>query len=84
MKKVKLIPNWKEAWKFASMRLSGLGVILMSVFEAVHQGWIALPSQVEERIPNAALIALVIYILVMIGRIYKLTQRELHADEDNK
>lgn len=77
-KKIVPIPDWKQAWHFASIQWSAVGVVVMSILEAVHQGWLALPSQVSERIPNAPILALCIYVLVMVGRVYKLTQ-----DDDN-
>ena len=83
-KKIKLIPDWKQSWKFSSIRFSALGAVVMSIMEGVHQGWIAMPSEVSQRVPNAAVIALVIYILVMLGRIYRLTAGTEDDDEDSK
>lgn len=80
-KKVVLVHNWKDAWKWASIRTSVLGIILMGAMEGIYHGWILLPPQVLERIPNASAIALCLYVVILFGRICTTVQETHHGDK---
>lgn len=70
-KKLKLIPDWKQSWKFASVITSGLGVALMSLAELLGPTWNELPDSIQERVPHASTVALGLFALSMIVRIIK-------------
>ena len=76
MRGLEPIPDWKRAWKFASVQISTLGVILMVLVEFVNQAWIALPPQVVAQIPHTQYIAMVLFGLSLIGRVLKLKDKE--------
>lgn len=78
-----LIPNWKRAWKFASVQLPVLGLILMSVSDFVQQSWASLPPQFQKDIPHATTIAMIMFALSLVGRLVTLTQKD-NADADSK
>ena len=71
MMKLKLIPDWKRSWKFASIRWNLLGVVAMGVVEFLNQTWQSLPSDVRDNLPHASKIALVLFVLSIIGRMLK-------------
>jgi hypothetical protein len=71
---IKLIDNWKSAWKFASVQLSILGITLMTLLELANQTWISLPPALQEQVPNAQLVSLVLFIAITLGRIFKLKE----------
>lgn len=75
IKKLKLIDNWKQAHKFASMKFSALG-FLLSAADFCIQIWNVIPGSMMDRIPYAPLISMGLFILVIIGRIFKLTSDE--------
>lgn len=72
MRGIVLIPNWKRAWKFASIQISSLGVLIMGFLELVNQAWVSLPPSVVAHIPHTQTIALVLFGLGILGRLFKL------------
>ncbi|MNO13165.1 hypothetical protein D3C76_27930 [compost metagenome] len=71
MMKLKLIPEWKRAWKFASIRWNLLGVLAMGVVEFLNQTWQSLPPDVRDHLPHASKIAMALFVLSIIGRMFK-------------
>lgn len=69
--KVRLIDNWKKAWKLASVQWSAVGIVLTCVVEYLNSIWYSLPPQVVEKIPHSSYISIAIFVCVMIGRILK-------------
>lgn len=69
--KVTLIPDWKQAWKFASMRINAAGLFLMGAAEVLSQSWISVPPSLQAKLPHASSIALVLFGLGLVGRILK-------------
>lgn len=61
---MELIPDWKQAYKFASMKLMGLA----SVFGSV---WIMIPDDLRHRVPDSWAMGILVSMTVlgMIGRI---------------
>jgi hypothetical protein len=80
MKKLELVPDWKKAWKFASIQISTVGAVLMVLWEIVNQTWLAIPSELQANIPNSQHIALSLFVLGIFGRILKLKG----ADENDE
>lgn len=76
MKPVVLIPNWKKAWKFASVQISALGAVLMLMIELAGQAWISLPPHAQTLIPYSQHIALVLFVLGIFGRVLKLPEKK--------
>lgn len=68
---MKLVTDWKRAWRWSSVRLSALGAILMGAAEVAGSSWSALPPDVRDAIPHAQTIALVLFVLVPVARILK-------------
>lgn len=77
---MKLIPNWKMSWRFASMRWSALGIIIMGFLEAVYQGWLQLPPALADRLPHTSTISIILFVLVMAGRLFT----ALQGDEEDE
>lgn len=71
---IRVIDNWKKAWKFASVQINVIGLLCMSV-DFLGQTWNSLPPYLHERIPNASTIALVLFALGIIGRLLKLGEK---------
>lgn len=71
---MKLIPEWKRAWKFASVQWSVVG-ILCTLVEIANQTWSALPPAIAAKIPNSSQIALALFILVLVGRLIKFKEK---------
>lgn len=73
-----LIPNWKKAWRMASVQLSALGV-------AVTGAWVLTPYETQQAIlalfgiTEPGVIAMVGFVAVVYGRIVQ--QPGLHKDE---
>jgi hypothetical protein len=83
---MKLIPDWKKAWRFASMRWSALGIVLMGILEAFYQGWLQLPPAIADRLPHTSTISIILFVLVMVGRLFTALQGDDDecAEEDKR
>lgn len=81
-----LINNWRESWKFWSIRLGVVGTIFTSVFlaapEAAIYAWAAMPSDLKTLINPDAIkyIGIAILVLSFIARVIK--QTELEAENE--
>ena len=80
MRGIVLIPDWKRAWKFASIQISSLGVLIMGFLELVNQAWISLPPSVVSQFPHAQTIALTLFGLGIVGRLFKLKDKDDDAE----
>lgn len=81
MKKFHLIPNWKYAWKLGSIQWSLVGVFAMSFGESLYQGWVILPKEITSRMPNSSTIGLILFVIVIIARLFKKIQESHHGGE---
>ena len=79
--KIQPVSNWKRAWKFASVQLPVLGLLLMTMADFVQQSWAQLPPQFKKDIPHATTIAMIMFALSLVGRLFTLTRKE-PSDED--
>lgn len=74
---MKLIPEWRKALKFWSVRLSALGAILMSIVLAWPDSllylWSMMPAEVYAYLPErvSQVLALFIFVMTAISRIVK-------------
>lgn len=67
--KIKLVNEWRHAWKWASVRISAAGAVLMAVAEIAGQTWAGLPEDVRASIPHADTIALVLFVIIPLARV---------------
>jgi len=74
---MKLIDNWKESWKFWSMRLAALGTVIASVLvaspEAAMVAWNTFPEEFKQFIPPhwMPFIGIGIFACSMVARVIK-------------
>lgn len=68
---LELVPNWKRAYRWASVQLSAAGIIIFGILEVIQSGVISLPEHLLNRIPHGSSLALVLSFLTLIGRLYK-------------
>lgn len=71
---IRPVDDWKKAWKFASVQINFLGVLAMLV-DFMGQTWNSLPPHIHDKIPNASTIALVLFALGILGRLWKLKEK---------
>lgn len=73
----RLVADWRRAHKWASIRLSALGVFLFSALaglpELVPHIWAQVPVDVKEYLPAGlkSLLPLLFVVAIIIGRIHK-------------
>lgn len=60
--KAKLIDEWKQAWRFWSVRLALIGA-------AMSAGWGALPADTRALIPGSQWIGLFLFLAVTVARL---------------
>ncbi|MFY9349305.1 MAG: hypothetical protein WBL20_16220 [Sphingobium sp.] len=68
---MKLVEDWRRAWRWWSVRLSALGALLMGVAEVAGQSWAGLPQDVRDQVPHAQTIALVLFMAAGLARLVK-------------
>lgn len=81
---MKLIDNWKEAWKFWSVQLGVLGTVVTSVLlaspDAAMVAWSTFPEEFKQFIPPhwMPMIGVGIFACSMIARVIQ--QQKLHRN----
>ncbi|AHI60142.1 hypothetical protein FROZEN_91 [Erwinia phage vB_EamP_Frozen] len=65
---IKVIDNWRRAHKFGSLWWTLAG-ILFSVLEVLNSTWFSLPYDIQQKLPNASVVSLVLFICVAIARV---------------
>ncbi|WP_047866766.1 hypothetical protein [Sphingomonas paucimobilis] len=72
---MKLITNWRQSWRWWSVRLSAFGATIFAFLLAAPDQalaiWSALPPDIQALIPNRTEIALGLTIAVTVVRVVK-------------
>ena len=76
VKKLVPIPEWRRAWRFASVWFSSAGLIIMSALEFLGFVFNNLPDEIQSKIPHATTIAMVFFALTIIGRLFKWEKKD--------
>lgn len=74
---MKLIDDWKKAWRFWSVRLSAAGVALLSFPDMFTLVWNQVPADLRAALPYSKEIALALIVASLVARIVK--QEKLHG-----
>ena len=82
MRKVSLIDNWRNAWKFASIQLNTIGLFVMAALEILGQSWEFLPLHIQQKIPHATELGLILFALAIVGRLFVLEKKPDVSDQD--
>lgn len=82
---MKLIPNWRDGWKFWSVRVQAIGILILLMLEqipdVVYSAWEALPTELQSLIPDSSL-KIVAYAALIGGIVARLLYQEsLHSDD---
>lgn len=80
-RKLSIIENWREGWKWASVRTSALGIMVMGAGQALGSTWAGLPPSIQDRIPHSDVIAMILFSVALVGRFFKLEKKENSDDE---
>lgn len=75
-KRVELVPNWKRAWKWASIQISTIGLILFSAIDIIQPIFSGLSNDQLELIPHGSGVAIGLFALNIIGRLIRLKPKE--------
>ena len=59
--KTKLVPDWRQSWRWLSVQLSIFGTILMA-------SWPLIPDDLRSEIPGTRYIAMLLFALIVFGR----------------
>lgn len=71
-KRIELVPNWKRAWKWASIQISTFGLILFSAIDIIQPMFSGLPRHLLDQIPHGSWIAIGLFALNILGRLIRL------------
>lgn len=66
---MKLVDNWKRAWRWWSVRLSAAGAVVMGVAEVAGHSWASLPPELRDTLPHAQTIGLGLFIASALARL---------------
>ena len=75
-KKVELVPNWKKSWKWASVQISTVGLILFSVVDIIQPMLTGLPRHILEDIPHGSSITIALFALNIVGRLVRFKPKD--------
>ena len=73
---IKLIPDWKKAWKFASVQINTIGIFVLSALDIIQQSWNVVPVAMQSKIPYSTTIAIVLMALGIVGRLFVLKGKD--------
>lgn len=71
-KHVELVPNWKKCWKWASVQISAVGLLVFSGIDVIQNSFNVLPPHLLKEIPHGSNIALALFALNIVGRLIRL------------
>jgi hypothetical protein len=80
-RKFRLVEKWREAWTWSSIWNSIAGFGIMGLYEFGSGVWNSLPYELRDKIPNAALIGMILFALNIVFRIYKYVTEDEHGNE---
>jgi hypothetical protein len=60
--RARLIDDWRQAWRFWSVRLSAFGA-------ALSAAWVSMPADMRDGFPGAQWIGLMLFISVLLARL---------------
>lgn len=75
-----LVTNWKSIWKFWSVQLNALGILILAFGDAITQAWMHIPANLVGQVPHTQSIALIVFGLGIIARILN---QEKTDEKDN-
>lgn len=75
MKSIRLIPNWRDAHAFASVRVAGIGGLL-SFAGAIKYAWEQTPADWRSQVPTWAILAMftVVFVITIVVRVIDQSQ----------
>lgn len=74
--KITLISDWKKAWKFASIQIPAIGLVVLSGVDYASQVWFQMSSSVQSQIPYYNIIGIAFLAFSIVGRLVKFTSKE--------
>lgn len=63
-----LIPEWRKAHQYWSVRVNALGATLMALTEYVKDAWGSIPQDLKGLLPYASKVALGLFVLGIVVR----------------
>lgn len=81
---MKLIPEWRKAYKMWSVRLSALGAVLMGVILAWPDSllylWSMMPAEVYAYLPER-LVQVLAFVIFLMSALSRIVKQRLNKDE---
>jgi hypothetical protein len=80
-----IIDNWRSAWRMVSVQCMTAAGLLQGLYEALQDGWLSLPAEVQQLVLQSVPAKTVHYVTALlmlvgvVGRLIK--QPKLHATE---
>lgn len=70
---MKLVDNWKKAWKWFSMHCMAAAAAIQALYEAIQKAWISIPDDMKVTLSHTLVSGITIGLLVLgiFGRIVK-------------
>ena len=79
--KVKIIPEWKKAWKLLSVQMSALGIVVSIAVEYLNSIWYSLPPSIIDKIPHSSTVSLAFLVLTLVVRLIKQKRKPADGSE---
>lgn len=71
-----LIRNWKSVWKFWSVQLNALGIMILAFADVLNQAATAMAPSLVNKLPHAQSIAIVVFGLGIVARLINQEKRD--------
>lgn len=69
--KIDTVHDISRSWKWASVQISALGIVIMGAAQVLGQSWTGMPPSIQDRIPHADTIAMILFGATLVGRVLK-------------
>ena len=79
--KIKIIPEWRKAWKLLSVQMSALGIVVTFAVDYLNSIWYSLPQNILDKIPHSSSVSLAFLVLTLVVRLIKQKRKPLDGSE---
>lgn len=81
---MKLIPEWRQAWKLKTVRWSAFSILLTGAVDYLNSIWYSLPPEIVNKIPHSSTVSIVMFMVVMFMRLVKQNNIKKEPDDGSK
>lgn len=81
---MKLIEGWRHAWRYWSIRLNGLGLLLLAACQFAGDAWSSMPPDLRQAMPYAQHISIALFAAGLLARLIPQPRTQEKIDATRK